>query len=231
MLTTRSVERLGIDPPTSLKNSSASRPESRSHASRAADRRSAPYAAAPAPATCRRPHRRPGPGRACSSSTPASASRTIFSAFGSDFPATSCSARPPSGSVTPADLAPARRSSSSEPPPRSPAMPSGLWKPEMTPSAESSASRSPDTRDRHPDHLLGAGEEFGPVAGFARGGGRDRALLPTRIARTSARKRTSAASALSTASSASRPVERTARPSPAQHLFVEISTRRAASPS
>ena len=35
--------------------------------------------------------------------------------------------------------------SSSEPPPRSPTMPSGLWKPDTTPSADSSASRLPES--------------------------------------------------------------------------------------
>ena len=57
----------------------------------------------------------------------------------------SCSARLPSGSVTPLLTRLPRTSiSSSEPPPRSPTMPSGLWMPETTPSADSFASRGPD---------------------------------------------------------------------------------------
>ena len=57
----------------------------------------------------------------------------------------SCKARPPSGSVTPERTRePCTSTSSSEPPPRSPTMPSGLWMPEMTPSAVRWASRLPE---------------------------------------------------------------------------------------
>ena len=78
-------------------------------------------------------------------STSASALLTIFSAFLIDLPERSCSASPPSGSVMPGLMRlPCTSTSSSEPPPRSPTMPSGRWKPETTPSAVSSASRWPE---------------------------------------------------------------------------------------
>ena len=53
-----------------------------------------------------------------------------------------------------------------------------MWKPDVTPSAESSASRLPDTMViGTADDLLGAGDELAPVAGVAAGGGGDRELL------------------------------------------------------
>ena len=54
--------------------------------------------------------------------------------------------KPPSGRLTLLPtFVPAISVSSSEPPPRSATTPSGFWKPEMTPSAESSASRRPES--------------------------------------------------------------------------------------
>jgi hypothetical protein len=55
--------------------------------------------------------------------------------------------------------------------------------------------------------------------------------LPTRMARHSARKRTSAASALSTASSASSPVDSTSRPRPARTFSLKIGVRLRVRPS
>ena len=57
-------------------------------------------------------------------------------------------------------------------------MPSGLWNPEVIPSAESSASRRPVTIVIGTPHdLLGPADERAAVAGVAAGGGRDRPQL------------------------------------------------------
>ena len=99
----------------------------RSRASRAADSRSATCAGAPATARCRRWRRRCGPcaGLRAAAPRPAPCARAC-SAFLIDFAETSCSARPPSGSVMPVcTLWPWTSESSSEPPPRSPTRPSG----------------------------------------------------------------------------------------------------------
>ena len=54
-------------------------------------------------------------------------------------------------------------------------MPSGLWMPEMTPSADSCASRvSRQDFDLGAADALGPGDEVRPVGGIAAGGGRDR---------------------------------------------------------
>ena len=94
----------------------------------------------------------------------------------SDLCARSCSARLPSGSVTPPRTWWPRTSiSSSEPPPRSPTMPSGLWMPEMTPSADSFASRGPDRISIVTPQIRSAlAMKSGPLRGIAAGGGRDR---------------------------------------------------------
>ena len=65
--------------------------------------------------------------------------------------------------------------SSSEPPPRSPTMPSGLWMPETTPSADNLRfARARQDFDRDAADALGLGDEVGAVGGVAAGGGGDR---------------------------------------------------------
>ena len=88
---------------------------------------------------------------------------------------TSCSASPPSGSVTPGLTRCQWTSvSSSEPPPRSPTMPSGWWKPETTPSAESSASRLPEMTSISVRQMRSRlGDEGLAVLGVAAGRGRE----------------------------------------------------------
>ena len=70
---------------------------------------------------------------------------------------------------------------------------------------------------------LGLGDEGLAVLGVAAGGGGDRPQLRRpACGRTSARKRRSAASAFSTASAASSPVDCTSRPSPASTFSLKI---------
>ena len=92
----------------------------------------------------------------------ASASTAIFSAFFSDFSEASSSRRPPSGNVSPSPiLAPLTSTTSRLPPPRSPATPSGSWKPEMTPSADRRASSAPrEDRDLDAGDRLDRGDEL-----------------------------------------------------------------------
>ena len=74
-------------------------------------------------------------------------SRAILAAVRNERSEASIKERPPSGKLTPLPmLVPVMSMSSSEPPPRSATTPSGAWKPEMTPSADSSASRRPDNK-------------------------------------------------------------------------------------
>ena len=152
------------------------------------------------------------------------AASTIFSAFLSDLPVMSCKARPPSGSVTPPRTrAPCTSTSSSEPPPRSPTMPSGLWMPDTTPSAVRCASRLPDRI------VIGVRQMRAASAMKARPlrASRQAAVAIAQILRTcrmshSARKRLSASSAVSMASAASRPVDCTWRPRPANTFSLKI---------
>ena len=99
---------------------------------------------------------------------------TIRSAFLIDFADASCSASPPSGSVTPrVSRAPCTSTSSSEPPPRSPTMPSGPMKPgDDAKRGKLCFAPAGENLDLPPADALRLGDESGPVARIAARRGR-----------------------------------------------------------
>ncbi len=111
-------------------------------------------------------------------------------------------------------------------------MPSGLWKPDVIPRAESSASPRPDRIVIGTPHTFSARlMKARPLRASRHAAVAIAHSLPTCMARHSARKRTSAAIALSTASSASSPVDSTSRPRPASTFSLKIGVRLRVRPS
>src|SRR5947209_12118884 len=122
--------------------------------------------------------------------------------------------------------------SSSEPPPRSPTMPSGLWKPDTTPSALSSASRLPETSAILVPHTRSASAMKAlPLLASRHAAVASTWSCGTSMRSHSTRNRRSAPSALSTASAAKSPVECTSRPSPASTFSLKIGVGLRVSPS
>jgi len=136
------------------------------------------------------------PGAALEEFGAASALRTTFSAFLICFDDTSCSASPPSGSVTPARRAQWTSVSSSEPPPRSPAIVRA-----MESGDDAERGKLGLALTNHVD--AGAAQACGLLDEACRSWRRGRRRCDREAARhpmhlQSARKRLSAASALST---------------------------------
>ena len=121
---------------------------------------------------------------------------------------------------------------SSEPPPRSPTTPSGFQIPEITPRADSLASRLPEISSTGwPDTCSQRARNSAPFAAS-----RAAAVARTRISRIcmashSTRNRASVHSALSMASVGSRPVLTTLRPSPHSTFSLKIGVGARTSPS
>ena len=94
-------------------------------------------------------------------------------------------------------------------------MPSGRWKPDTTPSALSSASRLPEINSTLVRQARSASAmKARPLVASRQAAVAITCRRGTSIRSHSVRKRRSAASALSTASAASKPVDCTSRPSP-----------------
>ena len=94
-------------------------------------------------------------------------------------------------------------------------MPSGLWMPETTPSADRYASRGPDRISiGQPQMRSALAMKSGPLLASRQAAVAIAWTWPTFITRHSARNRRSAVSALATASGASSPVVWTSRPRP-----------------
>ncbi len=128
----------------------------------------------------------------------------------------SIKARPPSGKVTPLPKVSSSTSiSSSEPPPRSPTIPSGLWIADTTPSAESSASRRPE-RSLISFRIAASAAErkAGPFEASRTAAVAITSISTTPIISTSARYRRRALRAFSTPSSGKRPEVTTPFPRP-----------------
>ena len=111
-------------------------------------------------------------------------------------------------------------------------MPSGWWMPETTPSAESSASRRPDsTSTRVPQIFCASAMKARPLRASRQAAVAIAHMRLTPMVSHSARKRISAPSAFSTASGASRPVVCTSRPRPASTFSLKIGVGLRVSPS
>ena len=127
---------------------------------------------------------------------------------------------------------PLTSTSSSEPPPRSPTIPSGLCIPETTPSAESSASRRPDSTSTGTPQILRASAMNGrPLRASRQAAVAIAHMRSTPMVSHRPRKRLSAPNAFSTASGASRPVVWTSRPRPASTFSLKIGVGLRVSPS
>src|SRR5512138_2087951 len=152
------------------------------------------------------------------------AALTSFPAFFSEREARSASVRPPRGNVWPTSmLLPRISANSSEPPPRSPAMPSGSWILAIIPSAASRASRLPDRTSIGVRQIFSASRmKFGPSFASRTADVAITLTSPTSITSQSARKRLSAPRALVTASAFSLPLVLTSRPRPHSTFSLKI---------
>ncbi len=113
-------------------------------------------------------------------------------------------------------------------------MPSGRWKPETTPSADSSRlALAGQHLDLGAADALGLGDEVPAVLGVAAGGGRDARTAASTLAcgRTARGSAAAPSSAFSTASAASSPVDCTSRPRPASTFSLKIGVGLRVSPS
>ena len=163
----------------------------------------------------------------------ASESLTSFSVFFLLVPARSCKVSAPSGRVMPSPKrSPITSISSKEPPPISPTKPLGFWMPEITPKADSSASRRPE--------INCTGRRVTSLQAFRNSSPLDasRAAAVAITVRSlicmisdSTRNRRKAAKALSIASSASLPVVFTPRPKPHKAFSLKIADGARVSPS
>ena len=111
-------------------------------------------------------------------------------------------------------------------------MPSGLWKPDTTPSAASSASRLPDsTSILTPQMRSASATKALPFLASRQAAVAIASTWATSMRSHSARNRRIEESALSTASAASSPVDCTSRPSPASTFSLKIGVGLRVSPS
>ena len=105
-------------------------------------------------------------------------------------------------------------------------MPSGLWTPDTTPSADSFASRGPDRISiLTPQMRSAVAMKSGPLVASRQAAVAIACTRPTFITLHSARKRRNEVKALATASGASRPVVWTSRPRPHSAFSLKIVIR------